>query len=356
MNLKRILSLILALTIVISMFAVVVMASDEIKVMLDGNKLVFDVLPQIIDGRTMVPMRKIFEEIGAEVLWDGDTKTITATKDDITVKMQIDNKVINVSGKDISLDVPPMLVDSRTLVPARAVAESFDLKVEWDDETKTVYISTPNKKLEEIYKYPDPKIDFSGDDGTMSKLHLQLRLPFEQQIFPQNIFFNKEILKEVIVDSPEEFLAFVDNDIWGGIMQNVIIQYMSESDEEYVIESEEDIFRYINEIADRYLLRAYQNYEVDAVKVSEDKYMILFSMADIYEELKVPEMDKMLLSSYLIVVYNKKTETTGYYLLERSIDGLYAVCSIDENGTHSTHEIIKKDKKAFVEAVIKITE
>lgn len=140
MKCKRILSLLFALVMTVSMFSIHVFAENKIKVMLDGQELAFDVPPQLIDNRTMVPMRKIFESMGASVGWDGDTQTATATKGDITVIMQINNNVINVSGNDVVLDVPPQLVDSRTLVPVRAVAESLNAKVNWDGETATVII------------------------------------------------------------------------------------------------------------------------------------------------------------------------------------------------------------------------
>ncbi len=141
MKCKRVAVFLLALVMVVSMFSMQVFAETEIKVMLDGQELTFDVPPQAIDNRTMVPMRKIFESMGAVVAWDGNTQTVTATKDDITVIMQIDNKVINVNGESITLDVPPQIVDTRTLVPARAVADSLNAKVDWDGETKTVIIN-----------------------------------------------------------------------------------------------------------------------------------------------------------------------------------------------------------------------
>ncbi len=141
MKYKRIVSLLFALAMIVGMFSMQVFAENEIKVLLDGQELVFDVPPQLIDNRTMVPMRKIFESMGASVEWDGATQTVTATKGDIAVIMQIDNNVINVSGEDITLDVPPQLVDGRTLVPARAVAESLNAKVDWDGETATVIIT-----------------------------------------------------------------------------------------------------------------------------------------------------------------------------------------------------------------------
>lgn len=132
----------ITLMMLISILAVPVSANDEIWVLLNGEKLEFDVQPQIINGRTMVPMRKIFESLGASVEWENETKKITAKKQDTTIVMQINNNVLSLNGNIITLDVPPQLVDGRTLVPVRAVAESFDIQVLWDDVYKNVILST----------------------------------------------------------------------------------------------------------------------------------------------------------------------------------------------------------------------
>lgn len=142
MKFKRVVSLFLALIMVVGVFFIPVDADGEIKVLLDGRELEFDVPPQLINNRTMVPMRKIFEAMGANVDWNGDTQTVTATKGDITIIMQINNRVIQVNGENITLDVPPQLVDNRTLVPARAVAESLKANVDWDGDTQTVIITS----------------------------------------------------------------------------------------------------------------------------------------------------------------------------------------------------------------------
>jgi len=113
-----------------------------IRVVLNGTELAFDVPPQIIDGRTMVPMRAIFEAFGAEVLWNDAEKTITATKDTTVITLKIGNTTLQKGYRTITLDVPPQIVENRTLVPVRAIAESFGAEVLWDAETKTVKITT----------------------------------------------------------------------------------------------------------------------------------------------------------------------------------------------------------------------
>ena len=114
--------------------------TDEITIMLNGSRLSSDVPPVIMNDRTMVPMRVIFEALGADVSWDGDTKTITATRDEKKITMQIDNAEMTVNGEKLMLDAAPSIVDSRTLVPVRAIAESLGCDVSWNGANKQVVI------------------------------------------------------------------------------------------------------------------------------------------------------------------------------------------------------------------------
>ncbi|MBE7060071.1 MAG: trypsin-like serine protease [Ruminococcaceae bacterium] len=126
------------------MVTVVPVSANEISVYINQNKLDFDVSPQLISDRTFVPMRKIFESLGATVTWDDDTKTVTGKKGDITINLTIDSKTMFKNGNPKLLDVAPTLVESRTLVPVRAIAESFDCEVTWDNNTQSVYIKAKN--------------------------------------------------------------------------------------------------------------------------------------------------------------------------------------------------------------------
>lgn len=151
---KKFLSSILVFCMLLSSAAVVQAEEMRVSVVLNGSLLEFDVPPQIIDGRTMVPVRKIFESLGAEVEWNGDTRTVTATTKARVVIMQIDNNVITVNNEEIVLDVPPMIVAGRTLVPVRAASEGLGALVEWEDATKTVKITVQDEfvPLEERLK------------------------------------------------------------------------------------------------------------------------------------------------------------------------------------------------------------
>jgi len=134
-------SIVLAILLILNAFTLVSASENDIKVLINEQQVAFDVQPQIIDGRTMVPMRKIFESLGAVVSWDAASKTATGKMGDIVVNVTIDSNVLFKNGVPKSLDVAPALIDGRTLVPARAIAESFDCIVDWLAETRTVKIT-----------------------------------------------------------------------------------------------------------------------------------------------------------------------------------------------------------------------
>lgn len=121
--------------------------SDGIKVVVNGSYLSFDQPPVIINGRTLVPLRAIFEALGAEVEWEAETKSIMAFKGDMGVLMYIDSAVmtkgqVGGTASDVTLDTAPTIINGRTMVPARAVAEAFGCSVNWDSSTKTVIINS----------------------------------------------------------------------------------------------------------------------------------------------------------------------------------------------------------------------
>lgn len=108
----------------------------------DGKTVQSDVPPVITDGRTLVPVRALFESLGATVGWDDATQTATATKGGTVISMQIGSQTAYVNGAATSLDVPAQTVDGRTMVPARFVAESLGAQVEWDAANDQVKITT----------------------------------------------------------------------------------------------------------------------------------------------------------------------------------------------------------------------
>lgn len=133
---------IISLAVCAVLFAVCLPAQAEapISVVLDCAEVAFDQEPVIVNDRTMVPVRAIFEAMGAEVDWNADTQTVTSVLGDTTVVMAVDNLVMTVNGVFKTLDTAPMIIGERTLVPARAVSEGFGCTVEWDAVNRSVII------------------------------------------------------------------------------------------------------------------------------------------------------------------------------------------------------------------------
>jgi len=113
-----------------------------ISVILDNRPLTFDVSPQIVNGRTMVPMRAIFEALGATVVWDGATQTAIAKKGETEVSLTLGSLTPTVNGQIVTIDQPGVVIGGRMLVPLRFVAEAFGVTVDWDPATRIVNIKS----------------------------------------------------------------------------------------------------------------------------------------------------------------------------------------------------------------------
>lgn len=138
---KKIISLLLVVGLVLSSATLAFANESEISVYVEGQKVSFDVPPQTINDRTMVPIRAIFEVMGATVNWDNATQTAICTKDNTVVKMTLNSKTEYINDVPYEMDVAPVIVDNRTLAPARYVAEAFGYFVNWDGNTKSVLIN-----------------------------------------------------------------------------------------------------------------------------------------------------------------------------------------------------------------------
>jgi len=105
------------------------------KVDINGATLSFDVPPTIENGRILVPLRAVFEKMGAEVNWDSATATVTAVKGSTAVVLQIGSLAPTINGNVKPIDVAGKIVDGRTLAPLRFVCEAFGGTVDWNADT-----------------------------------------------------------------------------------------------------------------------------------------------------------------------------------------------------------------------------
>lgn len=114
-----------------------------------------DCLPYIKNSRTMVPLRAIFEALGAAVTWDDETKTAIGVKGDTEVKIAIGENVLYKNGEAIMLDAAAEIANGRTMVPVRAVSEALESRVEWHNDTRTVEIIAEDALLKTWFTYDE---------------------------------------------------------------------------------------------------------------------------------------------------------------------------------------------------------
>ena len=139
---KKLLSLLITLSTLLSS-VVSVYADLEITVNLNGAKITFDQPPIIQNDRTLVPMRAIFEALGCLVFWDEEDRSVEAWQGGVYIMtLWVNDYNMKLGNSDyITLDVPPTIINDRTLVPLRAISESMGAEVEWNGATHTVDIS-----------------------------------------------------------------------------------------------------------------------------------------------------------------------------------------------------------------------
>lgn len=113
------------------------MSADRTKTPVDEN----GTCPVIVNGRTLLPVRAVVTEMGGDVSWDGQTRTVTLDCGTNQIKLTIGSEKAYLNGEEHTLDTPPEIINDRTMLPIRFIAESFGYGVSWDDPTKTVTLT-----------------------------------------------------------------------------------------------------------------------------------------------------------------------------------------------------------------------
>ncbi len=113
----------------------------EIAVKFNGEWMTFDVDPQLINDRTMVPMRAIFEKLGCSVSWNDNTETATGIRNGKKVSVTIGSDAATVGDGTVKIDQSAVLINDRTLVPLRFVSEAYGANVDWDNDNQIVTIN-----------------------------------------------------------------------------------------------------------------------------------------------------------------------------------------------------------------------
>ncbi|TCO76406.1 stalk domain-containing protein [Marinisporobacter balticus] len=109
----------------------------------------FDTPPVIKEGRTLIPVRAITEGLGADVNWNGEERKVTVSKGDKEMVFQLDDGRVFVNGEETAIDVPAQIMNNRTIVPLRFIAEQLGLGVDYDEDTGVIEIDEDDTEEEE---------------------------------------------------------------------------------------------------------------------------------------------------------------------------------------------------------------
>jgi Copper amine oxidase N-terminal domain len=112
-----------------------------VKVFVEGQLVSFDVPPVIAAGRVLVPLRGVFNRLGAVVTWDPASQTVLAARGDTSIGLRIGDTEAHINGQPTLMDVPALLVDGRTMVPLRFISQALGSQVSWDATSTTVQIA-----------------------------------------------------------------------------------------------------------------------------------------------------------------------------------------------------------------------
>lgn len=151
------------LLICLTMSLIVLMSSTvfakDITVTIDGKNVIFPDAKPFIDvqsERTLVPIRFVAESLGAKVDWYDKTRQAVITLDNTIIALTIDSNRVNINNNGFNIDVAPKIINERTFVPLRFVAESLNSYVDWEDQTYTVVIR--KKTVKNIWSYKNKDI------------------------------------------------------------------------------------------------------------------------------------------------------------------------------------------------------
>ena len=356
----------------LGVFAIPVQAQADTVVTLDGEVLEFDVPPVIVDGRVLIPMRVIFEALGANLSWDGSTGTVTATAGGRVIIMQVGNVEMTIDDAVILLDVPPQLINGRTLVPARAVAESLDADVRWDRQTSTAIITSYTPEYETM-PYTDDVIDCSsneetnndtagsatslaglparnptrtalhGHDGYLSsEIHSNIRRYFEQYLLPTVVYAYTDRIWGYIAADYIEDLFFLLAHYWNSLLADIMAYELNYAQ---ILTPDMDpraAAELAVDIADEYGLLLPDNiYDIVIVKLADGTTVAVLIMS---------ETGWNLISTYMALVY---FEDAGFvvFAVEKSFgEGRYMLCAIGIN-QRANFGPVENDIDAFLDAL-----
>ncbi|MBQ7265358.1 MAG: copper amine oxidase N-terminal domain-containing protein [Firmicutes bacterium] len=147
--------------------------AEVIPVYLNNTAITFDpndAQPQIIDNRTYVPIRATCNALGLGIDWNSKTETLTLNRAGIVITHKMRSKVVTVNGVDQPFDTPSINRQNRILMPIRMLAESIGATVEWNNQTRSVHITTASAAKVSIESFTISEKEIENDDSVELKV------------------------------------------------------------------------------------------------------------------------------------------------------------------------------------------
>lgn len=187
-------------------------AQAPIQIVINGQVLPSDTPPLIMNDRTVVPLRAIFEALGADIEWNQQEKSVTATREGQHIYLKVNAFTASINGSETNLDQPPVIVNDRVLVPVRFVAESLGAEVDWNQHERQVIIT---------YKLPITEFSFRGimlNDSKTKVLHTlgePNRVALSEYGFEWYIYHNEyKDYVQIGISSTDQVVALYSNTTW----------------------------------------------------------------------------------------------------------------------------------------------
>ncbi len=152
--------------------------TTDINLVVDGEDITDLSAPVIVDNRTLIPVRFVAEALGAEVGWDGETYTVTVDKDDDHLRLIIDSRLVqyNLGESYQIIDVAPRIINDRTYVPLRVVSNALGIGISWDGDSRTVYIDSSESSDVEPF-YDLDMVSLKNGDTIKGKMDIEIDIP-----------------------------------------------------------------------------------------------------------------------------------------------------------------------------------
>ncbi len=116
--------------------------TDEISIVINGKSISLDTAPVIVNGRTLVPARSVFEHLSANVTWNDRFQIVTITLDEKEIELAIDIKRAKINRENVPLEVAPKIINNRTMIPLRFVGEALNMNVDWNSNQKLITMNS----------------------------------------------------------------------------------------------------------------------------------------------------------------------------------------------------------------------